>query len=352
MSAHRYALLALPSANRVYRAAAPALAVAELQVLARGLVGTPLTGVGTAGIAGVPYLTFTTPEGPLEAPDVAALGHLSVFQALFELDGDPGAPVLRPVTVPRADRLDDDLVTIPKYVGKTNEQFTRLLLTVGAAASARAGRLVTGGLTVLDPLCGRGTTLSTALLGGHDAVGIELDGKDVDSYATFLRTWLERKRLKHRASLGPVRRSGVQLGRRFTAEFAATKQAFAAGQVQRVEVVHADTLRARDFVRAGSVDALVTDAPYGVQHASRAPGSRARSPLTLLQEALPVWLPLLRPGGTVTIAWNTRVAPRAELVALLAATGLEPLDDGPFRGFEHRVDQGIVRDVVVGRLPG
>jgi hypothetical protein len=45
------------------------------------------------------------------------------------------------------------------------------------------------------------------------------------------------------------------------------------------------------------------------------------------------------------------VAPRADLVALLAASGFEPLDEGPYRDLEHRVDQGIVRDVVLGRLP-
>ena len=95
----------------------------------------------------------------------------------------------------------------------------------------------------------------------------------------------------------------------------------------------------------------MTDAPYGVQHASRRRPGPARSPLALLEEALPVWRPLVRPGGAVGIAWNTLVAPRAELVALLAAAGLQPLDEGPYRDLEHRVDQGIVRDVVIGRLP-
>ena len=133
--------------------------------------------------------------------------------------------------------------------------------------------MLDGQLTVLDPLCGRGTTLNQALMYGYDGVGVEIDGKDVEAYGTFLRTWLERKRFKHRASFGPGRRSGTQLGRRFVAEFAATKQAFAADQVQRVDVVHADTLRAADFFRRASFDVLVTDAPYGVQHASRS-GSR------------------------------------------------------------------------------
>ena len=35
-------------------------------------------------------------------------------------------------------RLDDDLITIPKYPGKTNEQFTKLLLNVTVLSSASA----------------------------------------------------------------------------------------------------------------------------------------------------------------------------------------------------------------------
>jgi hypothetical protein len=66
---------------------------------------------------------------------------------------------------------------------------------------------------------------------------------------------------------------------------------------------------------------------------------------------LPVWVRALRPGGAVGISWNTLVAPRADHVHLLAAAGLRPLDEGPYRELAHRVDQAIVRDVVVGRLP-
>jgi SAM-dependent methyltransferase len=353
----RYALLALPAANRVYRATAPALATAELRLLGAGPLHGRLREVARAEVAGVPYLTFAAPDAePLGPADLAVLGHLSVFYALFAVEGASSdlldAALLRPVVVPPGQRFDDDLVTIPKYVGKTNEQFTRLLLNVTVAASVCADRLATGGLAVFDPLSGRGTTLNHALLAGHDAAGIELDGKHVEAYAAFLRTWLQRKRLKHRVSFAPVRRSGVQLGRRFTAEFAASKQAFEAGNVRRVDVVHADTLRAGEFFRPASFDVVVADVPYGVQHASRSTARQTgRSPLALLEQALPVWVRLLRPGGAVGLAWNTLVAPRAELVALFAGVGLQPLDDGAYRDLEHRVDQAIVRDVVVGRLP-
>ena len=51
------------------------------------------------------------------------------------------------------------------------------------------------------------------------------------------------------------------------------------------------------------------------------------------------------------IAWNTHVASRDDALGVLADAGLEPLDDGAYRGFEHRVDQAIQRDVLVARRP-
>ena len=41
---------------------------------------------------------------------------------------------------------------------------------------------------MLDPLCGRGTTLNQALTYGYDAAGIDLDGKDFEAYSAFLQT--------------------------------------------------------------------------------------------------------------------------------------------------------------------
>jgi hypothetical protein len=37
---------------------------------------------------------------------------------------------------------------------------------------------------------------------------------------------------------------------------------------------------------------------------------------------------------------------------VLAAAGLEVLDDAPYDAFRHRVDQAIQRDVLVARKPG
>jgi len=199
--------------------------------------------------------------------------------------------------------------------------------------------------TVLDPLAGRGTTLSWALTLGHDAVGVEVERREVEAYAAFLTTWLRRKRVKHRIGLTPLRRDGRRLGDLLEAEIGRDDP-------QSLLLYAADTLATAELLQRRRVDVVVTDAPYGVAHGSRgARGGRDRSPAELLEDALPVWVSVLRPGGAVGIAWNTHGLSRADLAALCARAGLEVCDDGPYRGFAHRVDAGIHRDLLVARKP-
>jgi len=387
----RYAFLVSPSHNRVYAQAAPALAVAEVAVLAERAFDGRLRDVRTTTLGGLPYVTFVLddPDGPgasaAVAADLALLSALSSVYALFTLsdddaDADGRETRLRPVARAAVDLFDSDLLTVQKYAGKTNEDFTRLLVNLTVAASDRPRDLAgpwtrrpdgtPRRLRVLDPMAGRGTTLNQALLRGWDAAGIDVDAKDVEAYGVFLRTWLKNHRLKHTAGQSTLRRDGKSLGRRFAATVGATPDAYRAGDTIAVELVNTDTVRAAELYPAGHFDAIVTDAPYGVQHGNRASGTRGRdgrstpqddltrSPVPLLTKALPGWVRVLRTGGAVGISWNVRVAPRAELEASLRDAGLEVLGDGsddaandPWHGFEHRVDQAIQRDLVVARKP-
>ncbi|WFE27523.1 SAM-dependent methyltransferase [Solwaraspora sp. WMMD791] len=351
-----YALLIHPSANRVYAESAVALAAAELAVFGDRALGGRLTDVAVTAIGGLPYVTFTGVD--LTDRDLSVLANLSARYAFFAREGD----LLRPVAVTGRDRFDSDLITIPKYAGKTNEQFTKLLVNVTAlAVTGRAGAADTAvdplgpdspPLRILDPMCGRGTTLNQAMMYGWHAAGVEIDGKDFEVYANFIRTWLKHKRLKHSADIAQVRRNRTQLGRRLAITLAASKDDHKAGRTLDLTMVHADTRRGRDFFRAGSFDAIVTDAPYGVAHGTRGQADRlTRDPLGLLAEALPVWMALLRPGGALGISWNTLVAARDDLAALLVKVGLEVADGPGYGDFAHRVDQAIVRDLIVARRP-
>jgi SAM-dependent methyltransferase len=337
-----YALLVSPSANRVYTRASGALTLAELGVLAETALPGRLEDRRIERVAGVDYVMF---EGDLDADGLAHVANVSTAFALFERTS---ADAFRPIELHRLDCLDDDLLTILKYQGKTNELFTQLLLNVTVLASDAAPRMLSDRLRVLDPLCGRGTTLNQVLMYGWHAAGIDLDAGDFDTYAAFLPRWLKDKRLKHTAITARLRRDGRTLGRRLDVELATSKEAWAAGDTLTLTSAQADTREAAEIFRAASFDAVVTDAPYGVQHGSRSGEGLQRRPLDLLAEALPGWVQVLRPGGAVGIAVNLRTCPRADAVALLSGAGLAVRDTPAYAGFEHRVDQAIQRDIVVG----
>jgi SAM-dependent methyltransferase len=343
----RYAMLLAPSANRVYADGAGRLSRAELTVFAgAGVLDASIQDIDETTIGGVGYLAFGA-DAPLGERDVAFLSNLSSAYALFELAGDD---LLRPLTMAGLARYDSDLITIPKYAGKTNEQFTKLLLNLTILCSSSAPRMLDTQLTVLDPLCGRGTTLNQALMYGYDAMGIEIDGKDVEAYAAFLKTWLKRKRLKHSAEIVPVRRERKLVARRLEVSMAASKEDHKAGAVQRLTVLHTDTTKLDGILRGGVADVIVADAPYGVAHGSVTDeGGLSRRPLDLLERAVPQWVPLLRPGGALGLSWNTNVAKRALAEDILLASGLEVVD---LPELAHRVDQSIERDVVIARKPG
>ncbi|MCH1867519.1 TRM11 family methyltransferase [Nocardioides sp. CFH 31398] len=335
----RYLALREPSANHVYTQAAGPLALAELALLC-----PEAADVAEVDLAGVSYVALDADGVP------PLLGHHSALLALFEDAGSPGEPLLRPVGVERPEVLPEDLVTIPKYPGKTNEQFTRLMVNLALAAVRRpAGRR-----RVLDPMCGRGTTLTTALRLGHDAVGVDRDPKVLDATAAFLKTWLRRGRLKHSADVTPVRREGRRIGRRLDV----TLTPPAGGEPLALAQLEGDGRRSAELCGRRGFDAVVLDAPYGVVHGAHRgrPGAqdagvRERSPGSLLAEGVPVWAGQLHRGGTLAIAWNTRTLSRDELLATVRDAGLEPLDDGPWRDLSHRVDSSIQRDLLVAVRP-
>lgn len=352
-----YGFLVLPSHNRVYSRAAAQLVRGELAVFGSAALGGRIGDIAETAIGGVPYVTFSADA--LGGQDVRLLSNLSSLYALFEIGDD--LRTLRPIELAPLDLFGSDLLTIQKYSGKTNEDFTKLLLNVTAMASDSPLDLITGKMRVLDPMCGRGTTLNQAMMYGFDAAGVDVDGKDFDAYSAFIRTWLKNNRVKHQAETTNVRRDRETLGRRLHVCLGASKERYKKGEVIELTMVNSDTLKTDRFFRPGSFDLIVTDAPYGVRHGSRPhgrPGTRqagraseglSRSPVRLLEAAVPVWARLLRPGGAIGISWNTYVARRDDLGAILTANGFTLPEDEAFTAFRHRVDQAIVRDLIVAR---
>jgi len=336
----RYALLLRASGNRVYGESAFGLAQAELARLDAGLaVG------GRSTIGGVDYLLVEAEE-PLDDTRLAVVSNLSSLQALFELESDGR---LRPLPWTPRSLLDEDLLTIQRYAGKTNEAFTHLLVNVALAACSGFERLRAGErLRLLDPACGRGTTLNRAAVYGMDAIGIDLDHRDIEAYDQFLTTWLKDKRLKHTVERATLRKGRPSPAHRVTITYGEGRDV----RTHRiVDLVHDDTARARDHFKARTFDLLACDLPYGVQHGSRpADGTLQRGPEGLLESALPVWHDLLRPGGAAALSWNRRTLGRPRLTALVESAGFDlvPAADDEL---VHRVDRSITRDVLVASRP-
>lgn len=335
----RYALLVSPSTNRVYAEQASALACAELSAVSDSALGGSIADIRRETFGSVPYVTFSSPE--LSPLALSWLSNLAATFALFRLENQ----LLAPVELERWDRLDSDLSTIQKYSGKTNETFTKLLLNVTLAASRFASE-PRRALSVLDPLCGRGTTLNQALSYGFHATGVELDKKDFEAYALFIQRWVKDKRLKHEATQGYVKGHP-----KLDLAFALDKARYKAGDVIRLCYVSADTHAIAEVFQPRSFDLIVTDAPYGVRHGAHTGPLPERKPLELLRSAVPIWRDALRAGGALGIAWNTLVARRGALIELLMEAGLEPCDAPPFQRFSHRVDSSIERDLIVARAP-
>ncbi len=328
-------LLRTPSANRVYAGESAALSAAELEICAPFA-----SGITDEELAGVGYLGFRADA--LTSEQLEIISAQSTAFALFERQHD----LLRPVALPQVAVLDDDLISIPKYQGKTNEQFTRLLLNVTLASVERPA---SGPRQVLDPLAGRGTVLDSALLLGHDGYGVDADDKAFEQMAAFHKTWLRRKRLKHTADISPVRRDGKTVGRRFDASIRLENRTL------QLTFFTGDTRDSAKLFGKKKFDAIVTDAPYGVVHGSstdvRGGGKRDRTPARLLNDAIEVWASQLMHGGALGLSWNTFGMPREDLVEALQRAGLTVKADGPWERFAHRVDASIRRDLVVAVNP-
>lgn len=331
-----YAVLVAPSASRTYAADAARLAAAELRWLARGALGDSISAEVTE-IAGVEYVVLRA-----ASPEVAAVvAASSSAWALFAREG----ALLRPVELPARRVFPDDVVTIPKYTGKTNDQFTRLLLGLALASSGRPELVTRPGGAVLDPVCGRGTTLSTALMLGHDSVGIDVDRRDIETYAGFLATWAKTHRLPHTHRFAPLRRNKRTVAQELDFTVYPDRAAQKAGSGVRVQAFAADTLDAGELVRPGSVDVIVGDLPYGVHHGSHRGHDLERRPRELVAQALPGWLSALRPGGAVGLSFNAKTLRPADLAAVLVDAGLTVAEG--CAEFGHRVDASIHRELLI-----
>ena len=335
----RYFFQIAPHPNPYYGQAVEQLAAVELSAMLQGRgLACP---VEKRRLGGSLFLTFET-SLPLTAEMLRGLAaHSSLLLLAQEENG-----LLRPLDMARDGYLPRSLADIPRYKGKTGASFTRMLLN---CALAVAGTPADRPALVLDPMCGRGTTLLCALELGHNAAGMDVDRGELREGMHYFEAFLERARLKH-----TLRQQSRTVGKVSVPEavyqLADTKEHWQSDDRRSLTLWQADAALAEALMKKQPADVLVADLPYGVQHAP-IEGGRAASPGQLLKKHAPFWLKAVRPGGTAALSFNTLTLPREQAVEALREGGWLPVEGEPFGPQPHRLEQAVIRDFILARRP-
>lgn len=287
-------------------------------------------------LGGAPFLCF---EAPALSPAARRFlgAHSAVYMQCALENG-----LLRPLTPGSVPALPQDMPEILKYKGKTNTAFTQMLINLALSAG---GQWDTPNLRVLDPICGRGTTLQCALSRGMDATGIDSDKKSIQEGVAYAQKWLQYHRIKH-----TVQRASLTLKDGRSAPSTCLRIQTGAEETREMRLIWADTRDTEALTRKVGFHALVADLPYGVQHAPRENG-RMSTLTELMREALPAWRQALLPGCAAAIAFNTYTLKRGLLADLALQAGFRLAEGPEYADFSHWVEQAILRDVLVVLRP-
>ncbi len=336
----KYAVVFYPSHNRVYFQSSIDMAEAELRAV-RSLLNARVDEINLNYFGAIPLLFFET-DRDLSPKDIEQIYSLSFCYLLFKRSDDGS---MLPVSSQVNRRFDNDINTILKYSGKTNEVFTELLINVAMSVCQTDNKYRP---TLLDPVCGRGTTLLAALARGCSCSGIEVEKKSVHEFNLFLKRYLRENAWKFKIERSGINNATAANCEIFMYRMGENKEVLLSDQVLTLKLVRGDTRHARQYFKKCSFDLIVGDLPYGIHHGHTLPQGIIRDPLPLLRSALPGWLPLLKPNGVIALAWNKRMMSRTDCEELFTENGLTLFDDAPYNKFEHAVDHSILRDIIVG----
>ncbi len=273
------------------------------------------------------------------------LSRISCAYAIFEKTGES----LRPIMPGGQLRFGSDLSGILKYKGKTNEMFTGMLINLAVFSSAFASQFDKN-LSILDPMCGRGTSLYEGLRRSYDMSGIEIDKTDVSELNKFLKKYAEYNKYKHKIESSSMTVSGKSAGAKLKYTLA-ENNALWKEDPKTVTVVNGDTLFADKFYKGRCFHALVCDLPYGIQHESRDGQSKVTLD-SMMNKALLAWKKTLFPGAAIALSFNANTLPLSDARTMLKEAGYRPLEGEFYDNFAHWVEQAITRDIVIARFDG
>ena len=322
-------------ANIRYRDSLNRLGLYELVAMLRSLSLADCE-VKCESLGGADFLTFECPE--LSEKEISYLsGHSSVVFIAEKTNG-----LLRPISFRRNDYLEEDLPEILKYKGKTSPSFLRLMINIALSHSSYT--FSDAPVHLLDPLCGKATACFCALQMGMNATGIDLDRKAIRETVDYFRKYLQFHGFKH-----DMRQLSETYGKNALSVneivFADTRDHYQAKQTRTLRIAAGDTSLSPVLCRRMPVHLIVTDLPYGIQHAPQT-GNRPESFISLLRRALPKWKKILLPGGIAALSFNTLTLPADRIRETGLEAGFEPVNSEECLHLRHEVEQAVVRDVV------
>ena len=332
----KYCALLRPHANSRYQAEALRLARAELCALLEK--GGCAAEVRAEERMGAGFLTFDAPA--LNDRQCTLIGAAAHLYLLFE-ETEDGA--LRPLCGQHAAYLGEDLPLVLKYKGKTNETFTSFMLNLALCAS---GYEPDEPLTVLDPMCGRGTTAFAALNRGWNALGFDQDAAAVDEAVKYFKRYLEYHHVKHTSADKSMTSGGKQAAVLHGFQFAPTPEQFKSKDTRQLTMATISSEKLGLIYRKPCCHLIACDLPYGVQHGPG--GDKKRCSLEdMLYDMLPVWVELMHTGGAMALSFNVNTLKPEMVRGMMAEVGLDVMDGPGYDGLEHWVEQAITRDVAV-----
>ena len=337
---NRYVILANPGHNRIYFDTALKIALSELKAVADSY-DMEINEIEEYNIGLPTSICFST-KRELKKEDFKVLGFLSIYYALFEILEDG---LLRPIAVPDFRTFPESMVQILKYSGKTNEQFTRLMVNLALSTCSTGSHKI----TLLDPMCGKGTTLFEGFIRGFDVKGIEINAKWTQEIETYVVRFLKEGKYKHKAQKSKQSDSnGKKIANIFSLTAAAEKVDFKAGNTQTFQLFNSDTRKTNMLMKKKSCDVIICDLPYGVQHGSKSykDSNMSRSSLELLKEAISAWYHVLKTKGSIVLSYNEFTMKYNDVLEVLEENGFKVLDESPYNNYLHRVDQSINRNVI------
>ncbi len=328
-----YALLLWPQSNQRYEEGLIEPVVAELQTILSATGVAAQTEV--AEISGAKAVLLETDAlTDRQINEITTHSHTYLFG--IWRDGK----LFEPLAGAADAYVGKDLAAIQKYKGKTNERFTSSLINM-ALYSCRFHDSDTR-ISLLDPMCGRGTTLFQAANRGFDATGLDVDKAAISELNKYFEKYLQYKKFKHklaRKSLTIKDEKPISVS-----QFTYTRDKDSAAGT--LEVGCCEARLTKKAFGSEKFHIICCDLPYGVQHAPSGKGG-ADSFERMLRQTLPPLAESLKKGGAMALSYNTHTLGTDKVRLIASESGLTPLTGGAYERMEHWVEQAVNRDITV-----